>query len=145
MVVASYFAFQKFFNHENIGSFAKQFLQHYQTEMDTNETMHDFSYQKITSTLQAGGRVTRNYDFNIELTTPALGVTEFTTSFFTKDLNFDVSFVAKGLPLESENKSAWLPNLGFQNKTKWWEDPCCINIAKNQYIFIGFKNKRDYI
>jgi type IV secretory pathway component VirB8 len=45
MKVSSYFAFQKFFNHENTGSFAKQYLHHYQTEVDTIETIHDFSYK----------------------------------------------------------------------------------------------------
>jgi hypothetical protein len=70
MAVASYFAFQKFFNYENTGSFAKQFLHHYQTEVDTNETMYDFSYIKATSKLQSGGHVNRNNDFFLELTVP---------------------------------------------------------------------------
>jgi hypothetical protein len=61
------------------------------------------------------------------------------------DLSFDISVGSNGLPLEPEGKLDWLPNLGFQNKANWWEDPCCVNLAKNQYIFIGFKNTTDYI
>jgi hypothetical protein len=55
------------------------------------------------------------------------------------DLNFDIYVGQNGLPLEPDGKPHWLFNPGFENKTKWWEDPCCINLAKNQYIFIGFK------
>jgi hypothetical protein len=145
MAVASYFAFQKFFNHENTGSFANQFLHKYQTELDTNETNHDFQYIKSTSTLQACGGVSRNRDFYIELTNQALGVTEFTTSFFTMDLNFDISFGTNDLPLEPECKPDCLPNLGVENKAILWEYFFCINVAKNQYIFIGFKNATDCI
>jgi hypothetical protein len=107
--------------------------------------MYDFSYLKATSQLQSGGRVTRNADFYVDLTVPGLGVTEFTTSFFTMDLNFDISVGSNGLPLELEGKPDWLPNLGFQNKANWWDDHYCVNLAKNQYIFIGFKNATNCI
>jgi hypothetical protein len=78
-------------------------------------------------------------------------VTEFTTSFFTIDLNFILSFGVNGIPLEGENKPDWIPHLGFPplvkvgNPVKWWDDPTCKNLAKNQFIFIGFKNATDCI
>jgi hypothetical protein len=55
MAVSSYFAFQKFFKHENTGSFAKQHLHHYQPELDSNESKHDFIHRNEFSNLQAGG------------------------------------------------------------------------------------------
>jgi hypothetical protein len=92
MAVASYFAFLKFSNHENTGSFAKQYLHHYKTELDTNETMHYFCYINQVSNFQTGGRVNRNGDFYVDFTFSSLGVSEFTTSSFTIDLSFDLSF-----------------------------------------------------
>jgi hypothetical protein len=151
MAVSSYFAFQKFFNHENPGNFAKQLLHHYQLELDSNESKHDYIHRNQFSNLQAGGRVNRNQDFLLDLTFPGHGVTEFTTSFFTMDLNFILSFGVNNLPLEGENKPDWIPHLGFPstanrgNPVKWWDDSTCRNLAKNQFMFIGFKNPRDCI
>jgi hypothetical protein len=137
MAVASYFAFHKLFNHENTRSFVKQYLQLYQTELDTTETIHEFSYMKVMSLFPSGGLDNRISNFFVDLTTPGLGVTEFTTSFFTMDLSFDISFGVKGLPHEPEGIPPWLQNLRFSTKPNWWEDACCINLAKiSTYSFL---------
>jgi hypothetical protein len=88
MAVSSYLAFQKFFNHENTRIFAKQLLHHYQPELDSNESKHDYIHRNQFSNLQAGSRVSRNQDFLVDLIFSGLSMTEFTTSFFTVDLNF---------------------------------------------------------
>jgi hypothetical protein len=131
MEVSSYFAFQKFFNYETTRSFAKQLLHHYQPELDSNESKHDYIHRNQFSNLQAGCRVNRNQDFLIDLTFPDLGVTEFTSSFFTTDLNFILSFGVNGLSIEPGCIPDWIPSLGFLDKENWWEDNCCKNITKN--------------
>jgi hypothetical protein len=51
-----------------------------------------------------------------------------------------------GIPVEWDGLPAWLDHFGVdlaKTNTKWYKDPACVNIAKNQFIFIGFKNSTD--
>jgi hypothetical protein len=51
-----------------------------------------------------------------------------------------------GIPMESDGLPAWLDYFGVdlaKANTKWYKNPACFNIAKNQFIFISFNNSTD--
>jgi hypothetical protein len=74
----------------------------------------------------------------------SIGVTEFHSSVFTIWINFRLFFMSigegNGIPCEEDGIPGWIHNFGVDlasTNTEWYEDPACINIAKNQFIFIG--------
>jgi hypothetical protein len=99
----------------------------------------------------SGQTITDSIDFNIPLTDTSLGITEFHRSFFTIWLNFRIYMMSMGnniagIPVKPYGLPAWLDHFGVdlaKQNTKWYKDPACVNIAKNQFIFIGFKNSTD--
>jgi hypothetical protein len=132
------------------GSVPENIFSHYKAEQDNNESNND--YQTLIVRAQLNGQtITDSIDFNIPLTDPSSGITEFHRSFFTIWLNFRIytmstGNVIAGIPVKPDGIPAWLDhfevNLTKRN-TKWYKDPACINIAKNQFIFIGYNNSTD--
>jgi hypothetical protein len=114
-------------------------LSHYKAEQDNNESNHDYQTRIVRAQL-SGQTITDSTDFNIPLTDLSLEITEFHRSFFTIWQNFRIYMmsmgnVIAGIPVKPDRIPAWLDHFGV--------DPACINIAKNQFIFIGYKNSMD--
>jgi hypothetical protein len=77
-------------------------------------------------------------DFNIPLKDTNIGVTEFQTSDFTIWINFRLFFMsigeANGIPCEDDGIPGWIHHFSIdlaKTNTKWYQNPACINIAKN--------------
>jgi hypothetical protein len=124
-------------------------LARFKAEKNTHETDHNY----ITKTVRAGlsaSSVNDQIDFNIPLTDMSIGMTEFQTSDFTIWINFRLFVTSigdgNGIPCEDDGIPGWIHHFCVdmaKTNTKWYEDPACINIAKNQFIFIGYKNATD--
>jgi hypothetical protein len=124
-------------------------LLRHKSEVDTDESNHDYQIKTVRAVL-TGNTVKDNIDFNIPLTDTSIGVTEFQSSDFTIWINFKLLFMCLGednrFPCKEESIPGWIHHFGMdlaKTNTKWYEDPACINIAKNQFIFIGYKSVAD--
>jgi hypothetical protein len=98
----------------------------------------------------SGQTTTNSIDFNIPLIDTSLKITEFHRSFYIIWLNFKIYMlnlgIYVGIVVESDGLAGWLDDFGVdlaKTNMKWYKDPLCINIAKNQFIFIAYKNSTD--
>jgi hypothetical protein len=132
------------------GSVLENIFSHYKAEQDNNESNHDYKTRIVRAQLR-GQTITDSIDFNLPLTDSSLGITEFHRSLFTIWLNFRIYMISMGniiagIPMKPDGIPEWFDHFGVdlaKTNTKWYRDSACINIAKNQFIFIGFKNSTD--
>jgi hypothetical protein len=124
-------------------------LARFKSEKDTDESNHDYKTKSVRTNFTSN-TMNDQIDFNIPLTDTSIGVTEFQSSDFTIWINFRLFFMSigegNGIPCEDDGIPAWIHHFGVdlaKTNTKWYKDPACINIAKNQFIFIGYKNATD--
>jgi hypothetical protein len=124
-------------------------LKRFNAEKDTEETDHNYITKTVCAVFNATS-MNDQVDFNIPLTDTSFRVTEFQTSDFTIWINFRLFIMSigegNGIPCEDDGIPGWIHHFNIdlaKNNTKWYENPACINIAKNQFIFIGYKNATD--
>jgi hypothetical protein len=117
-------------------------------KISVNEGKNDYSIvEKPTISTVPGTFNICNLD--IALTVPDLDIVEFQKSFVNINLEMDIIFDG-GFPIiDTDGKPSWCPDsnqlLVNDFPAIWDNNPLLIDIAKHQYIFVGFKNATDCI
>jgi hypothetical protein len=78
------------------GSVLENVLSYHKSEVDNNESNYDYQTKVVHKQLNEQ-TITESIDFNILLTDPSLGITEFHRSFFTICLNFRIYMLSMGM------------------------------------------------
>jgi hypothetical protein len=124
------------------------FLRH-KSEIDSAETAHDYETKTVCAVL-TGNTSNDNIDFNISLTHTSIGLIKFQRSEFRIWINLRIFLInieeENSISCEEDGIPEWIHHFGMnlaKINTEWYKDPVCINIAKNQFIFIGYKNATD--
>jgi hypothetical protein len=123
------------------GSVPKNIISHYKAEQDNNESNGDY---------QTSGANTIEPTDNHRLDRlqhsphkPKFGnhrVPQIVLHHLAELQNIYNSMgTDAGIPVEWDNFGVDLA----RTNTKWYKDSACINIAKNQFIFMGYKNSTD--
>jgi hypothetical protein len=127
---------------KEVATVSKIVLLHHKSEIDTDQTAHDYKTKTVCAIL-TGNTVNENIDFNIpdRHKYRTNRVSKFRLYHLDK---FRLFFTCMGeknhIPWEEDGIPAWIYHFGVdlvKTNTEWYKDPACINIVKNQFIFIG--------
>jgi hypothetical protein len=141
---------------QQIGSINDCVISKNSAKVSTNEGSNTY-LQKDLPIQMTGAVVNQGTDFTITLTDQNMDFTEFQKSYITLHFTMDLTF-ENGFPLSLFTKTvgppqAWSgkwPDFGEITTTAhttlhWYEIPVLRELAKQQYIFVGFKHATDCI
>jgi hypothetical protein len=133
---------------ERSGS-VKEALSKFNPKVSENEGASDYITKTVDSPT-SHPYVGKTTEIRIPLTDPNIHIVEFTKSFFTLRLQFEVYFpdgvpYFDKAPTGADHIAEWAEELSNSSYTDWWEDPKLVALAKAHYIFIGFKAAGDVI
>jgi hypothetical protein len=120
-------------------------------KLGSNEGNNSYTIVEKQTSSSLNIPYTTRSELEIYLTDSDTDMVEFHKSFVNITLSMDIIFDG-GFPLlDTEGKPAWCPadttdvDLLDIFKDNWDQNPLLVDIAKHQYIFVGFKNSTDAI